>query len=235
MKVNFHKRELVPMNISEEEAHDLSHLFSCPLGSFPIKYLGIPLHYDNLRREDIQPLVDKMLKRIAGWRGKLLSYAARIVLIKACLASIPVYLLSFIKFPKWALRIIHTHMANVLWNDNPEAHKYHLVNWDTCSMPKDFGGLGVPNLRDLNICLLASWMKRYNIDENKLWRQLIDHKYGTDKANIFCSNTSGSSSFFKGMIWAASAAKMGYRWQIGNGKRVKFWEDNWLGSSSLAI
>jgi hypothetical protein len=65
MKVNFHKSELVPMNISEEEAHDLSHLFSCPLGSFPLKYLGISLHYDNLTREDIQPLVDKMLKRIA--------------------------------------------------------------------------------------------------------------------------------------------------------------------------
>ncbi|XP_066324440.1 uncharacterized protein [Miscanthus floridulus] len=32
-------------------------------------------------------------------------------------------------------------------------------------------------------------------------------------------NTVGSSSFFKGMIWAAKAAKMGYRWQIGNGKK----------------
>jgi hypothetical protein len=104
-----------------------------------------------------------LLKRIAAWRGKLLSYAARLVLIKACLASIPIYLLSFIKFAKWAIRILHTHMANCLWNDNPEAHNYHLVNWDTCNMLKEFGGLGVPNLRDLNICLLASWIKRYNV------------------------------------------------------------------------
>lgn len=36
-------------------------------------------------------------------------------------------------------------------------------------------------------------------------------------------------------MWAARAVKMGYRWQIGNGKKVKFWEDLWLGSSSLAI
>jgi hypothetical protein len=76
MRVNFHKSEIIPMNLSDVEAHDLSHFFSCPLGEFPIKYLGIPLHFDNLRREDIQPLVDKMLKKIAGWRGKLLSYAA---------------------------------------------------------------------------------------------------------------------------------------------------------------
>jgi hypothetical protein len=55
------------MNLSEELAHDIFHLFAFPLGSFPIKYLGVPLHYDNLRREDIQPLVDKLLRRIAGW------------------------------------------------------------------------------------------------------------------------------------------------------------------------
>jgi hypothetical protein len=34
----------------------------------------------------------------------------------------------------------------------------------------------------------------------------------------------------------AKAAEMGFRWKIGDGKKkVKFWEDNWLGTSSLAI
>lgn len=28
---------------------------------------------------------------------------------------------------------------------------------------------------------------------------------------------------------------MGYKWKVGNGKRIRLWEDNWLGSSSLAI
>jgi hypothetical protein len=28
---------------------------------------------------------------------------------------------------------------------------------------------------------------------------------------------------------------MGFRWKIGDGKKVKFWEDNWLVTSSLAI
>jgi hypothetical protein len=28
---------------------------------------------------------------------------------------------------------------------------------------------------------------------------------------------------------------MGFRWKIRDGKKVKFWEDNWLGPSSLAI
>lgn len=36
-------------------------------------------------------------------------------------------------------------------------------------MLKEFGGVGIQNLRDLNMCLLASWVKRYRIDEHKLW------------------------------------------------------------------
>ena len=100
MRINFHKSEMVPINLEADEVHRLAHIFSCPVGKFPIKYLGIPLHFDNLTRDDIQPLVDKIMNKIAGWRGRLLSLAARVVLIKSCLSSIPVYLLSFIKFPK---------------------------------------------------------------------------------------------------------------------------------------
>ena len=235
MKVNFHKSELVPMNQDLDDAQRFAQIFSCPVGSFHLKYLGVPLHFGNLSRDDIQPLVDKILKRIAGWRGKLLSLAARTMLIHTCLASIPVYLLSFIKFPKWAVKLLNTHMANCLWNDSVDNHKYHLANWEKVSMCKEFGGLGIPNLRDLNICLLGSWLKRYNSDKEKLWKELIDFKYNTQKPNIFQSRSSGASNFFKGFMWAAQAAKMGYRWKVGNGRKLRLWEDSWLGSSSLAI
>jgi len=90
-------------------------------------------------------------------------------------------------------------------------------------MVKYYGGLGIPNLRDLNICLLASWIKRYNIDKNKLWKQVIDSKYNTNRPNIFYSRTNGTSQFFRGIMWAASASKIGFRWKIGDGKKVMFW------------
>jgi hypothetical protein len=28
---------------------------------------------------------------------------------------------------------------------------------------------------------------------------------------------------------------MGYAWRVGNGRNFKFWEDQWFGSSRLAI
>ena len=72
-----------------------------------------PMHFSKLRREDIQPVVDKLINRIAGWRGKLLSTAGKLTLLKSCLASIPIYLLSVIKFPKWAIESINSQMGEL--------------------------------------------------------------------------------------------------------------------------
>jgi hypothetical protein len=126
-------------------------------------------------------------------------------------------------------------MANCLWDDSDGNHKYHLVNWEVVSLHKDFGGLGIPSLRDLNISLLGSWIRRYQADNGKLWKEVIDFKYNTSKPNIFYTKDNKASQFFKSFMWAAKAAKMGYRWKVGDGRKIKFWEDNWMGSSSLAI
>jgi hypothetical protein len=112
------------------------------------------------------------------------------------LASIPIYLLSFIKFPKWAIKSLNTHLANCLWSDSDGKNKYHLANWESVSMAKDFGGTGVPNLRDLNICLIASWIKRYQEGGGKLWIELIDFKYQTTQPNILHTRVTNSSQFF---------------------------------------
>jgi hypothetical protein len=207
MRINYHKSELVPLNLSEEQVHLAAHIFSCPIGSFPIKYLGVPLHFDNLKREDLQPLVDMIMNKIASWRGKLLSQAERVMLIKTCLASIPVYLMSFIKFPKWAIKLLNSHLANCLWSDHEGKHKYHLANWESISMMKE----GVLNLRDLNICLLGSWVKRYQDGGGKLWKEIVDFKYKIDNPNLFCTSDRNSFQFFKGFMWAAKAAQVGFR------------------------
>jgi hypothetical protein len=52
-------------------------------------------------------------------------------------------------------------------------------------MKKEFGGLGIPNIRELNLCLLGSWVRRYYSDDKKLWKQLVNYKYSTDNGNIF--------------------------------------------------
>jgi hypothetical protein len=60
----------VTVNLDESLTHEIALLFGCPVGTLPFKYLGVPLHFDKLRRKDLQPLVDKIIRKIAGWRGR---------------------------------------------------------------------------------------------------------------------------------------------------------------------
>jgi hypothetical protein len=89
-----------------------ARIFCCKLGSFPFKYLEVSLHHEKLRREDIQSVVDKVINRIHSWVGRLMSYGAKLELIRACLASIPIYPMSIVRFPKWAIELINSHMSN---------------------------------------------------------------------------------------------------------------------------
>jgi hypothetical protein len=51
-------------------------------------------------------------------------------------------------------------------------------------MCKDYEGVGIPNLRDLNMSLLGSWISRYQKDDGKLWKQIVDEKYNAGKPNF---------------------------------------------------
>jgi hypothetical protein len=94
--------------------------------------------------------------------------------------------------------------------------------------------MGIQNLRDFNLCLLASWVRRYHLDGNKIWKQIVDSKYDMSP-NVSWANPSSCSPFWKGVMWAAHPAKVGYHWKVGSGDKVLFCEDVWFGQCSLAI
>jgi hypothetical protein len=46
---------------------------NCKLDSFPVTYLGIPIHFKKLRKKDLRVVNDKMSKRTNPWQGNFLS------------------------------------------------------------------------------------------------------------------------------------------------------------------
>jgi hypothetical protein len=41
MRINFHKSEVIPLNLEEDVVHDISHILACPIGALPFRYLGV--------------------------------------------------------------------------------------------------------------------------------------------------------------------------------------------------
>jgi hypothetical protein len=53
MKINYHKSDMTSIGLDEEEILQMAQVLCCKMGSFPFKYLGVPLHHEKLKREDI--------------------------------------------------------------------------------------------------------------------------------------------------------------------------------------
>jgi hypothetical protein len=76
-------------------------------------------------------------------------------------------------------------------------------------MKKEFAEMGIPNLQDLNLCLIGSWIKRYIQGEGALWTKVIDAKYNTRNPNILSCQDVHTSIFWKGVMWASMAIAIG--------------------------
>ena len=74
LKINFHKSELFCFGDAAESAPEYVDIFGCQLGQFPIQYLGIPIHYRRLTIAEWKHVEERLDKRLASWKAKLLSY-----------------------------------------------------------------------------------------------------------------------------------------------------------------
>ena len=68
-------------------------------GSFPFRYLGIPVADSKLTISQYSPLIDKITNYISAWVGASLSYAGRTKLVKLVLQGVECFCLSILPIP----------------------------------------------------------------------------------------------------------------------------------------
>jgi hypothetical protein len=88
-------------------------------------------------------------------------------------------------------------MAHFFWGNMGDQHKYHLANLGMVSRKKEFVGLGILNLKDFNMALLASWGKRFFDSSDNDWKKTISYKYNVLSPNILWAKCGVGSTFWK--------------------------------------
>ena len=99
LKVNVGKSEIVPVG----EVYNLAALASilhCRVGSLPMKYLGMLLGTSFKTVSIWNPILEKMEKKLSGWKCLYLSKGCRLTLLRSTLSSFPTYFLSLFTIPK---------------------------------------------------------------------------------------------------------------------------------------
>ena len=119
---------------------------------------------------------EKIEKRCAYWQGRLRNIAGRATLVHSCLTNIPIFMMSFYPLPVGVRKKANFYRARLVWQTDEDKKKYHLVNWKTCCMPKQQGGLGILNLEVFNKALLAKWLWILESEEG-MWQKILTDKY----------------------------------------------------------
>lgn len=177
------------------------------MGSFPCKYLGLPLSLRKLRRIDLQPMLDKGTSKLAIWKGKLMNRTGRLDLINSVLTATITYFLTSFSPNGWFTKKFDKLRRNFLWNTDEEAHGGKcLVNWKRICAPLSVGGLGIKEINAFGrvLRLRWPWYEWDNLD--RPWKGTPVPCNQSD-LNLFAACTSIS---------------------LGDGNLVSFWNHRWL-------
>lgn len=228
IKVNLEKTEMYAINTNHLD--QLASVFKCKTATFPIKYLGLPLHDKKLSVKDWNFLIDKIEKKLQNWKGQLLSIGGRQTLLNYVLSAVPLYALSLYRVPLTVLKDIDKIRCRFLWQGTDKSRKkYALLRWSVVCLTKSHGGLGVLDLRDMNFALLSKWLWKFKDPTyTSNWKTLITYLYSEN-------HQTHVSSFWLDLLKLDTLCSGSIQYTPGSNSRIKFWEDIWLENCSLSV
>lgn len=99
LHINLGKSSVVPIHCDEAGMEAVQSNHACQISSFPCKYLGLPVSVRRITKHDLQPILDKIGDYLPGWKASLLQKSGMVILMKAVLRAIPIYLLIALDVP----------------------------------------------------------------------------------------------------------------------------------------
>lgn len=91
LRVSLEKSKLwLSPNVHQQKAVVLSNLCGIPLTQDLGMYLVVPIIHGRVSNSTYKHVVDKVIKKLATWKGRVLSYAGRKTLIQSTSSSITI-------------------------------------------------------------------------------------------------------------------------------------------------
>jgi len=174
LRVNFHKRKIGAIGVDSYEVKMYSEILHYGLMDIPFTYLGLPIGGNQSRRSLWKPVISKIRKKLSVWKGRNLSFAGRVFLIKFVTNVIPLFFLSFFKAPVGVCKEITKLQRKFLWGWGAEGRKIVWTSWENIFKAKEEGDLGIRSIDLFNKALLEKWLWRMGSSKNGLWKDVLE-------------------------------------------------------------
>eukprot|EP00253_Pinus_taeda_P010612 PITA_10612 len=169
ISINKAKSQIYFFHTSPVTEFTIARILGFTIDSLPSKYLGAPLISSALKHTSWRILLEKLKSRLNLWTHRALNISSRLVLIKAVLQSMPLYLFSILAAPKWVIKKIKALQRNFLWGAIGTNCKWALVRWTTVCKPKEKGGISLRDPSHNNTIMCAKIWWQWITTPNKPW------------------------------------------------------------------
>lgn len=248
LAVSVHKTTFFASGLTADEANTIQFSTGMPLGSLPVRYLGVPLVTKKLTLLNCEVLLQQIKSKFSSWSSKSLSFAGRLLLIKTVIAGINTFWCSTFILPKACVNRINSLCGVFLWKGNVESHHTARVSWAVVTKPKEEGGLGIKDLSTWNkaCCLKLIWLLFFQ--SGSIWvAWFVAEVLQGNLSNLWTTMPNRRFSWQVNKLLKLSPLL--YQWiklRVSNGINCRFWTDNWsslgsmrqylqLGNTSLGI
>ena len=231
--INRHKTALLLDGGDSQYLANISERFGVSQGVLPVRYLGVPLMTQKMKKHDYQPLLDRINYKFSSWTVRHLSFAGRLQLLKSVIFATINFWMSVFLLPNQCLLKIEQMCNAFLWKGLPTSARGAKISWDTVCTPKESGGLGLKRLVSWNKVFALKLLWLLFTKAGSLWvswirLNLIGHR------NFWELNPYNAGSWiWKRLCKLRSLARPFLICEVGSGITASFWHDNWTGLGPL--
>ncbi|XP_042485018.1 uncharacterized protein LOC122065291 [Macadamia integrifolia] len=104
--INLEKSKIFFGKIAPHRRQFITEYLGVAAATFPTKYLGVEIFKGRVKNNHLLPLLDNIKSRLAGWKGKLLSIAGRVELVKSVISGIPIHNFSIYWWPEGSMKLV---------------------------------------------------------------------------------------------------------------------------------